>query len=865
MSKKHNGPPPFSLRLIQWLCKDELSEEIEGNLHEYHKKLTQSFSSKSKYWFQVVTYLRPSTLKLFKPKARPMFIFNPALTLRNLYRHKSTAFINIFGFTTGLVAAIFLYFYIYSEVNYDSFHSNKDQIYRVARMSEMNGSPYSIGVTSGPFARALENDFSSDITSSTRVQAEDGLVTVGDAKFFEEEMLFVDANFFEFFSFPLIVGDPSTVLQDANSVVLTQEAAKKFFGDKSPLGEILVVDNEYQFTVSGIIGELPAKSHLEFEMVFSIQLFERFDWFSDWWNNSLLTYVSIATPEQAANVEEQLGGFMQKYFAEDFAESGNKIDLKLEPLSDLYFNRDTRYDEAKHGNLQSIYILAFVAIAILFIACFNYVNLSIAQSFMRAKEVGVRKVLGVRRARLVLQFLGESMMILLFSIVLSVGICHLLNPVFNAYFQLEVTLNWMDGNVITFFSALIVLVLLTSGVYPAILLSTFKPVSVLKGSKLASGKSAGLRKGLVIIQFSIAIFLMVATLLISAQTDFLSAKDLGFDREAVILVDLNNSEIRSQQQSFKDQLMTHASVKQVSSMSGEPGGFHDASSFKVTGIDVNQRMRTAFADRNYLDLFDIEIVAGRNFSEEITSDEEDAMIFNEQAVLELGLAPEEAVGRKATMPGWGIEDATIIGVVSDFHFNSLKDQIEPLAIISGHRHRKLAIKVNASDIAASLFLIDEEYQKLSPDFPISYEFLDKKLARQYEDERKQAKVFTVFSGISIFLASLGIFGLAAYVAHQRQKELGIRKVLGATVKQIIGLISKEFVVLVFIASIVATPAAWFFIEQWLSDFAYRINVFNHWYVFLLSGIVAVFIALLTVIFKTYRAAVSNPTESIRNE
>lgn len=866
MSKRNTiAPPNFSLRLIRRLCKRELAEELEGNLHEYHATLKNSSFKKLKYWYQVFNYLRPSTLKSTNMKITPMFNFNPILTFRNLLRHKSTSFINIFGFTLGLVASIFLYFYIYSELSYDSFHADKDRIYRAVRVSGINDEDYKIGVTSGPFARALENDFPENINAATRAQTADGLVSYMDKRFFEEKLLFADANFFEFFSFPLSVGSPSTVLKDANSVVLTAAAAKKYFGDQDPLGEILTVDTELEFTVSGVMAEFPAKSHLEFDMVFSLQVYERFEWFSNWWNNGLLTYVNVSTPEQAENVIAQLPAFMDKYFGDDFEASGRRVDLTLEPLNDLYFNNETRYDFAKHGDIDSVYILALVAISILFIACFNYVNLSIAQSFMRAKEVGVRKVLGVSRSRLVSQFLGESLMILFVSIFLSVGICHLLSPCFNSMFGLDIALNWTDSNVLIFFTGLVVTVLVTSGIYPAVLLSSFTPVSVLKGGKLSSGKNVVLRKGLVIVQFSISIFLIVATFLISAQTDYLNSKDLGFDKEAVVVIDLNNSEIRSGRNSFIDRLKSNSNIKAVAAMSGEPGGFHDTSGFLVSGIEGNNRMRTLFADSDYLDLFDIEMVAGRKFLNATSSDREPAMIFNETAAKELGLTPAEVVGRKASMPGWDIDNISVIGIVKDFHFNSLRDKIEPMAIISGGRPRKLAVKVNAQNISSTLLFIDEKFKEVSPNYPMSYQFLNQKLERLYEDETKQAKVFSAFSGISILLACLGIFGLAAYSAQQRQKELGIRKVLGATPRQIINLISKEFVILVVIATIVASPAVWYFIKSWLGNFAYRIDLPDYWYIFILGGFMTVVIALLTIIIKTYRAAVSDPTQSIRNE
>lgn len=863
---KITQPPKFSLKLIRWFCKDELVEELQGDLEQYYAETQANFFKGLKYWYQVFNYLRPSTIKSFKNlNSGTMFIFNPLLTLRNLYRHISTSLISLFGFTMGLVATIFLYFYIYSEISTDRFHEDGAQIYRALRVSEMNGTPYRIGVTSVPYANALLTDYPSDVVAATRAVPENGLVSFGEKQFMEDDLLFADKNFFQFFSYPLAIGDKASVLATANSAVLSKAAAKKYFGDEDPIGKIIEVDNAYEFIVSGVMEELPGKTHLDFSIVLSIDLLERFEWFGGWWNNSLNTYVKIPTPEQAANLGGKLDQFMEKYMGDDFERSGSKVGLELEPLKDIYFNNETRYDFSSHGSFSSILTLGAVAIAILFIACFNYVNLSIAQSFMRAKEVGVRKVLGGSKWRLILQFLSESMMILFLSILISVGICELMTPMFNSFFGLEVSLNWMDMNVILFFLSLVIVILLSSGVYPAVLLSSFKSVSILKGSKLTSGKNVGLRKALVIAQFSISIFLIVASMLISVQTKYLNSKDLGFTKEAIVLIELNNSEIRSQRDQFKDRLLANSNVMGATMVSGEPGGFHDASSFVVTGVPETHRMRTLFTDTEFFDVLDIDIVAGRSFSKEITSDQEQTVILNKRAVVELGLNPEDAVGRKVTMPGWDIEDVPVIGVAADYHFNTLRDEIEPLAILSGGFHRKLAVKINMVNMKDGLLHIDKTFTELSPGFPMSYQFLDDSLKELYENEQQQARVFSAFSTLSIFLACLGIFGLAAYAAQQRQKELGIRKVLGATAQQIIGLISKEFVWLVLVASCIAIPVVWYFIQRWLGAYAYRIEVIDHWYVFVAGGITTIFIALVTVTLKTYRAAISDPTESIRNE
>ncbi len=524
----------FSLRLIRRLCREELVEELEGNLLEYREVITGPFR-KIKYWYQVLNYLRPGTLKIFHVNAQSMFHINPKLTFRNLYRQGSTSVINLLGFTIGLTATIFLYFYIYDQLTVDNFHKDGNMIYRAIRQSAINGAPYKIGVTSSRFAPALANDFSSSVTAHTQAMKETGLVSVGQRQFFEENILFASSSFFDFFSYPLAYGDPQTVLSEPNSAVLSKAVAEKYFGDIDPIGQEIDVDHQYSFVVTGIFDDMPSKSHLQYDLVFSLQVFERFDWYDDWWNNMMMTYVKIPTKAQAAHVESQLKGFMDKYFGDDFERSGRRIDLTLEPLGDIYFNRNTRYDQAEHGHLGSIYILLIVAIGILFIGSFNYVNLSIAHSFARAREVGVRKVLGVHKRRLAAQFLSEAATLFVISAVCAILLTELLSPAFESLFGMDLALDWFGATTLLFLGALSLGILLASGIYPAMLLASFLPITAMQG-KIASGKNVHLRKGLVIVQFTISIFLIGATWFISKQMHFLNDKDLGFDNDGIITV-----------------------------------------------------------------------------------------------------------------------------------------------------------------------------------------------------------------------------------------------------------------------------------------------------------------------------------------
>lgn len=793
-----------------------------------------------------------------------MLIFSPKIAFRNLLRHKSTTFISLAGFVVGLLSVIFLYFYIENEVNYDAFHVDKNEIYRVKRIGSINGGNYDIGVTSAPFAEGLLNDYPVAIKSVLRAYPEECLVTIEDRQFQEDDVIFADSNFFEFFSYPLSYGNPETVLDEVNSVVISSEIARKYYGDSNPIGQTLIIENEYSFIVTGILDKFPNKSHLSFDMVFSIAIFNSEDWFHGWWNNGLITYAKVDSQQEAEHLNDLLPQFMDKYFGEDFKQSGNKIGLALEPLSALYFNKDTRYDKVNHGNKNNIIILAFVAIAILFIACFNYINLSIAQSYKRAKEVGIRKVLGAHRSRLVLQFLGESILIMLFSSALSILFSEVLLAKFNDYFGLKVIFNWFNSLVVYFFISLFLVTILTSGLYPALLLSSFKPIRVLKGGTVSLGKNLIVRKGLVIAQFSISIFLIIATILITAQINFMKSKSLGYDQNSILIINNNNGEIREKREVFKEAIKELPNVTLVGSSSGAPGGYHDGTTLQIAGIDHNIKVRTVFADTEYLKIFNIPVVAGRGFDSELSSEMGYAMMINEKALSDLGVTAENVIGKKTKVPGWDME-RTIVGVYKDYHFLDLKNQIEPQAIMMGDFHRRYIIKMGNHNISETVHEIESLFKSLSPNYPMSYWFQDEQLARHYIEEEKQAKVFIWFALVSIFLACLGIFGLASYSAQQRQKELSIRKVLGASIQQIIGLISKEFMILVALSSVVSTPLCWLFMNHWLADFAYRINLGSNWMVFIIGGIIAFLVAFITISLKAFKTALANPVESLRNE
>ena len=869
MADRSPTPPRFSEKLIDWLVREELTEEILGNLYEfYHYQEKRKFSGLF-YWFQVATYLRPSTLKRIPSISNfgYMFNFNLRIAFRNLWKNRTHSFLNLAGFTLGLACFMLLFFHIRSELSHDNFHSNGDEIYRLIRTSQIDGDPYKIGVTSAPYATAMPVDFPNRVTDALRVAQRDPVLRHEDKAFKEEHLAYADSNFFEFFDFPLLQGDRKTALKEPNSIVITEKLARKYFGEKDPMGKLLEVNNGRSVQVTGILGEAPEKSHLELEAIISFGFLGQGRFLTEWWWNSMATYIKVPNPDHAEELKAMFPDFMDKYFGDDFEQNGNKIGLTIEPLSEIYFNHETRYDSARHGNKSNIYILIAVAFAILLIAAFNYLNLSIATTYGRAREVGIRKVMGSNRNRLIMQFLGEAIILISASFILAMAISSFVLPFFNQYFQLEVPMNWNDPLIWAFFGGLIAIMVLLSGFYPALLFSSFRPVETLKGKMFKFGRSMWMRKGLVVAQFVIAIFMTISTLLITEQMNYVNEKDLGFDREAVIMVEPDNGEIWENLQLFKDKLTSSPHIETVTGTTGEPGGFHDATNIEVDHIVAEEKplVRTVFTDYEYVPTFGVELVAGRNFSREFGTDMNRTALLNEKAVQDLGWTPEEAIGKELFLNMFDTLNRTVIGVVADYHFISLKDDIEPLIIALSNQTWKLGIKVKKGHIEEGLTTIESTWQEIAPGNPFNYEFLDENLARLYAQEQTQQKVYTSFSIIAIFLACLGVFGLISHSTLERKKEFNIRKVLGARIDQILMLIYREFVLLISIASLIAIPAAWWFIDDWLTGFAYRIETFSYWYLFLLGCVLTLVIAVLTMSFRALRAATGDPAEGLRSE
>lgn len=784
---------------------------------------------------------------------------------RYLIRSRFFTILNIAGLSIGMSCCIIIYLFIKNELSYDRFHHDGENIYRVLRQSQINGMQYNIGVTSGPYAPALQQDYDGKIQTTSRAASFDGLlVRYKDKTFIEDHILLADSNFFAFFSYPLLKGDPSTVLENPNSLVVSKSFAAKYFGEDDPIGKVVNVDMENELMITGVLDDFPGNSHLQFQMVGSIQLIEKEEYFHGWWNNSLNTYVRVDDPVDVAYLNGHFPKFMDKYFSDDFKRIGNRIGLKLEPLHDIYFDHETRYEQnIAHGNKLYIYVFGSLGILLIILASINYINLATAQSVERAKEVGVRKTLGSSQRSIAAQFLSESFALCFLAMILAVIMSQVTIPLFNNSFGTSIPNVHTDAQLWYFLAVMLVLICLLSGGYPAFLLSSFKPIHILKGEVKGNFQYLMVRKALVIFQFGISAVMIIATLFIGKQLQYMHEKDLGFSAEQVLKVGINNPLIRQNIESFKNRLLAEKNVVDASLTSGHPGGFYDASTVVVEGNDENIRMRTLWADENLPGTLDLKMVAGRFFSKDIPRDSSGSVVLNETAVRQLGWTPDDAIGKRAMLAQFDSAYKEVIGVVEDYHFQSLKQVIEPLIISHTTASSNLLVKISRADIRQTVSSIENIWNSYESGFPMEMAFMDDMIDRLYSDESNQGKMFRVFSVISLMIACFGILGLSTYIAVQRKREIGIRKVLGASTGQLSILLTKDLLRLVVLANILAIPVAYLILTKWSESFAYRAP-FDP-LLFVIGAVSVTAIALIIVSLNATRVAQEDPVKALRPE
>jgi len=785
------------------------------------------------------------------------------IAFRNLWRHRLFSFLNILGLTIGMTACFLIFTYVRFETSYDDFQSKRDHIYRVVADIK---TPTEVMNNSGPsWAVAPHITEFPEVETAVRVMSDLILFKKDNLKFNEPEVLWADPDFFTTFDFPLVKGNAKTALAEPLSIVLSETLAKKYFGDEDPMGKtILLLGDQQPATVTGIMKDVPENSQIQGNVVISMTtITKKFNAGLDdqWGNYSPFTYVLLKPGTDAAAFEKKLPAFLNKWNGKEMDQLQMYPTLFLEPMKDVYL-KSTRGGFV-NGNIKNVYIFSIIGLFIILIASINFINLTTARSSDRAKEVGIRKVIGARKKQLVLQFIGESIILCMIAFILALGLIALLNNSFNELAGKVVSTGIFNNLQYLFYLLLVALGIgLLAGIYPAFIMSSFKPVTVLNG-RFATGRSGNLlRKSLVVSQFAISTALVIGTIVVYTQMSYMRNQDLGFNKDQVLVIDAHGD---SGAKALKQNLRGLANVNQVSLSGSVPGAGNPSAYSEIENIKgelQKANLDLYFVDFDYIPLYKMKVVAGRAFSRDFMTDTTQAMVLNEAAVKMFGYtSPEQAIGKQFKQ--WGRE-GKIVGVIKDFHFRSLQQQIKPLSMrIEQGNMDYLSVSLKTSNFQASLPTIEKAYQNAIPDQPYSYYFLDEFFNRQYKSEEKFGTLFLNFSLLAIFISCLGLLGLASYSTMQRTKEIGIRKVLGASVSNILNLLSRDFLKLVVISFFVAVPVSAYFMHKWLSDFAYRITI--SWWIFALAMFIALTIAFLTIVFQALKAATSNPTKSLKTE
>jgi putative ABC transport system permease protein len=787
------------------------------------------------------------------------------VALRTLLQHRAFSFINILGLAVGLTACFLIFLYLRFESSYDNFHTKADRIFRVVTDVKTPTETGHEPTTTGPIAIYAKKDFQ-EVEDAVRLTSDEFLVRKGDVKFQEKRTLLADSTLFHVFDFPLLAGDKKTALVHPMSIVISQTAAKKYFGSTNPIGQqVLLTGAAINATITGVMKDIPENSQIRADLFISMsssqQIYGHPSADSEWTNHNYATYLLLKPHASAAAVESKFPAFMELHDGPQMKQLQMYETLLLEPLRDVYLH--SQRGGMVTGSITNVRIFSIIAGFILLIACVNFINLTTARSTERAKEVGIRKVIGAGRPQLVGQFIGESVIIALLAFVLSLLLCSLLLPLFNQLAGKEISAGIFTRPWDAFsLFALSLGIGILAGFYPSLVLSSFRPVSVLKGHFATGTQGVFLRKGLVVFQFTISIVLIVSTIVVYTQLNYMRNQDLGFSKEQEVVIFTNfdrNKDV------FKQSLASIPGVLSTTFSSNVPGnGFVSAYSEveNKAGDMQKANIDLCFADFDFISQYKLKIIAGRAFSSAFSTDSGNAMIINESAVKMLGYhSPEEAIGKKFEQ--WR-RKGQIIGVVKDFHYLSLQQNIQPLTMrFESWALGTISIKVSTNNLSSTLKAIEAKWTQTIPNRPFEYTFLDEDFNRLYVTEVKFGQLFLNFSVLAIFISCLGLLGLAAYSTIQRTKEIGVRKVLGASVTSIVNLLSIDFVRLVFIAFLIASPIAWFAMNTWLHDFAYRTHI--TWWVFALAGFASLFIVMLTISFQAIKAAVQNPIKSLRTE
>ena len=802
------------------------------------------------------------------------------IAYRNLIKYKFISFVNLFGLTVGLTCCLLILSYILNELSYDRYNKNADNIYRVTRSFNNQDGVVSLTLSTiaPPFGYYFPTDFP-EIQKMTRL-LDNGITPLryGEKLFNEKNVFFADENLFDVFTVKVLKGNPQTALRDPFSIMLTEETARKYFGDEDPMDKTIRYNNQLELKVTGIYKAFPHNAHMHPGMLVSFNtlrdstIYGEKNLRTNWGNNSFFTYLLLPPGYNIKNMVSRFPDFLDKRMAgqEYVGKQASKFTkLDLQKLTDIHLYSHTDYEAEPNSDMSRVYIFSAIALFILLIASINYMNLSTARSVLRAREIGIRKVIGADKKGLVMQFISESVLITWVSILLAAGLLYFamawLNKVSGLHLSLGILMKWQ---IIIPLLAAPFFIGIISGIYPAVFMSSFQPVKTLKGLYKTGSSSMTFRKALVVTQFAISIILIITTAIVFQQLNYLQRKSLGFNREHIVVFPYNNA-LNERYESFRDELLASPDMKDITRTSRIPTGrlLDNMGAATLSGdsmVPTTTDIKFVAVDYDFIPTYEINMAAGRNFSRDYGTDTA-SFIINETAVKALGWKSSQgAVGRDFS---YGGTRGHIIGVIKDFHFESMHQSIVPIILVmsppSNPYFNNLSVKFSGTNTAKSLAVLEHTWKKYLPEVPYEYTFLDENFDKLYEAEQRQGNIFTAFACIAIFIACLGLFGLSAFTISQRVKEIGVRKVLGANISGIVALLSKDFLILVLVASLIAFPVAWFAMHNWLKDFAYRVSI--SWWIFLAAGLAALAIALATVSFQAIRAAIANPVKALRSE
>ncbi len=874
------SPPKWANHFLEWYCNPKLLEEIQGDAYELYNRTLKAHNkhvANLQFIWNVLRFFRWSNIKRSRtPSPSSFMMYKNYFTVfkRGFVKQKGYSFLNLFGLAIGVACFLLISLYIRDEYSFDRMHSKSDRIFRIHEIFQSDGVGERSASQPFPVAEALLNDHGSQILKAVRFfnfQAPGlALSTIDNKKEFNEQRLFfTDSTFFDVFDFKLLEGDGRAALSTPNSIIITESMAKKYFEGENPMGKYLKFQGDQNLLVTGVLEDVPVNTHFQFDFLVSFETLHDFydpsvpqRW--HWYWNPCWTYLLLKDKQAANDLQAAMPAFVQKYFPEFIR---NDVAMELTPLTDIHLKSHMDYEIQPNSSLTTVYVFASIAVFVLLIACINFINLSTARAAKRAKEVGMRKTLGGQKMQLVGQFLFESILLCSLSVLIAVVMVALVLPFFNTFAEKDIQLSILLE---PFYLGLLILLPLgvgiISGVYPAFVLSSFKPLTALKANA-SQEKGALFRKALVVVQFTLSIILLIGTGVAIDQLNMLRNSNTGFTRENVIMIPVSRTPIAKNYESLRTEFLRNPNALSVTAVEEVVGAKHQVGNFQMEGMEVSKPFPRLNIRHDFIKTFGIPMVAGRDYSEDVLTDDSLALVVNETFVRQMGWpSNEEAIGKTFD----NRPDRRIIGVVKDFNFTSRHQPIRPLVLKLNMNDiafqvllKYMAVRISGKNVPGTIDWLEQQWKTQMPGWPFDYFFLENDLQKLYKAENKMSKITLIFSGLSILVACLGLFGLSTFTAEQRKKEMSIRKVLGSSDTEIFVLFSKHFFGLILIANIAAFPLAYVLMKQWLGSFAYQVNI--DFSLFALSGLAAVAIAFFTICYQAWRAAHTNPAEVLKNE